>query len=472
MTSGKKPGDMLNALRMSAEGALARLTGARREPAADAATADYAAFRDPTVAFMPGDRAGFDGAGGESGFSLSYRLTEAAADIDRRIRLVYERAAALQTRSAARANGEKSLTIWGWRFMIGLFWLLVAYMLSLAGLNARANGVAITSFGVPLGDVAPLVQLFTFIGLVAAGVAAMMAASVMMAGNATNAKLREEARRFGDALADESRRLAAKLDDHRQVIKSGGRSALAEVSRAHLTALGAAHYFRSISFLTTANPQAADEGFSRFFNGFGGRAAGFAFTDLILVGLFGALCGLAAGKKIYGGEAVALEISPLAIAQYPQLAWSVLIGAGIYLVIGVAIDLAAGRIGRHVMAKARDEALDAVRSAYLGAGAPLADDMARQVEDFVQILQARLGAAGNSAVHGAGEPDPDPATSQFAGEPSWRRRDSSVRLVETGFSAAPDPFRTDAFSKKFEAPKAPEPAAKRRLDSLKKPSRD
>ncbi|MEZ5892476.1 MAG: hypothetical protein R3C58_04930 [Parvularculaceae bacterium] len=462
MKAGDGKTDMLKALRASAESALKRL--APGKPAAAPAPEGFS-FRDPTIGFSPG--ASFDDGAPSGGYSLTTRLDDSAQAIDERITLVFQKASDLAAMSAARAGGEKSLTVWGWRFMIGMAWLLIAFLLDQAGLNARANGLEITPMGVPVSDIAPLARIFFYIGSVAAGIAAIMTASVFLAGNGTNDKLRDEAKRFGDSLAYEARNLSDKVEAHRHRILGDGKAALGEVSQAHLTALEAAHYFRSISFLTTTNPEMAEERFAPFFSGLRQRAPGFTLTDMILVWTLGAFCGLLAGKVLFGVKtAPAVERSALAIMQYPDAARAILVGAGLYALIGIVIDLVADRIGKGVMAKARDEALDAVRSAYLGQGAPLADDMARQVADFVQILQARLGIGGAST--GASHAP----EAQLAPEPEWRRRDSSVKLVETSFAGAPQPWRTDAYAKKFASEKAPESPAKRGVESLKKPSRD
>jgi hypothetical protein len=56
--------------------------------------------------------------------------------------------------------------------------------------------------------------------------------------------------------------------------------------------------------------------------------------------------------------------------------------------------------------------------------------------------------------------------------PEWRRRDSSVKFVDAGFSPAPESWRTDAYAKKFEAPAKRETGSKRGGEALKNRPRD
>ena len=117
------------------------------------------------------------------------------------------------------------------------------------------------------------------------------------------------------------------------------------------------------------------------------------------------------------------------------------------------------------------EALTALRSGYAAQSALHPADVTRRIKDAVDIFRARVGggAAGRnqsaSANHGA-------AFSTQEDAPEWRRRDSSVKFVASGFSPAPESWRTDAFAKKFEAPAERETGSKRDGEGLKNRPRD
>ncbi|MEO1137787.1 MAG: hypothetical protein AAFW68_14485, partial [Pseudomonadota bacterium] len=142
-------------------------------------------------------------------------------------------------------------------------------------------------------------------------------------------------------------------------------------------------------------------------------------------------------------------------------------GAGVSC-LWVVIELFSGVVGRNEMTKAREDALDSMRSAYTAQEAPLESEVVRQVEDVVAILAARLGGAGN--LSGANHGD-----AQFSAEadiPEWRRRDSSVKFVDAGFTPAPESWRTDAFAKKFDAESRRGTGSKRGGEGLKNRRRD
>lgn len=469
--NGDKPG-RLEALRASAEAALRRLAPAGKQQPAPAKTDASFASLDPTQAFMPGAGADDEPLADDLSFSLDRRLGDSAQSITQRQAMLQRGACDLKAVMADRAGGEKSLTIWGVRFLIGAVWLGMALWLNQSALYARANDQATIFAGVPLQDVAPLMNAFVIAGAAGTAFAVLMIAFVFISGNASNERLRAQAEKFGDNLAQTARDLNAALKSHRnKVVESDRGGGVAAASQAHLVALEASYFFRSISFLTTVNPDNADDAYRRFLNRYCPPGSGFNIVDVLAMGLLGALIGLGAGWRLFREPTQAVDPTPLAIMQYPWAAQLLLFGGLAYLLFGIVIEAFSGAVGRREMTKARKDALDSMRSAYTAQEAPLESEVVRQVEDVVAILAARLGGgAGANPARSANQTGAD-----YAGQddiPEWRRRDSSVKFVEAGFSPAPGRWRTDAYAKKFEGESPRGPGSKRDGDALKKGPRD
>ena len=427
---------------------------------------------DPTVALFPGDETPRDETA-ELGQALGGRLADSADKVGRREAMLQSNAIALKKVSDHRAGGEKSLTIWGIRFLIALGWLGLGFWLNQSALYARANDLETAFAGTTPVDAVILAQAFLLAGGAAASAAIVMITLVFLRGDATNDRLRRQSEAFGDELAREARNLNAVLKTYRdKVVASSAGGGVAAASQAHLTALEAAYFFRNISFLTTVNPETADDAYQRFLKRYCPPAAGFTFIDIVLatlIGLIGgSLFGLGLGWKLFKPASAGGEPLVLAITQYPWALQALVYGGLAYLLTGIVIELFSGAVGRREMTKARKDALDSMRSAYTAQEAPLESEVVRQVEDVVAILAARLGGAG-----GAGKTNHAGADlAAEAPEPEWRRRDSSVKFVDAGFSPAPERWRTDAYAKKFEAQELRGSGAKRGGEAFKNRPRD
>lgn len=429
------------------------------------------ASMDPTVALFPGDETPRE-ENADLRQNLKDRLAGSADKVGRREAMLQSNAIALKTVSDDRAGGEKSLTIWGIRFLIALGWLGLGFWLNQSALYARANDLETAFAGTTPGDAVILAQAFLLAGGAAAAAATVMIAFVFLRGDASNDRLRRQGEAFGDELAREARNLNAVLKTYRdKVVASSAGGGVAAASQAHLTALEAAYFFRNISFLTIVNPETADDAYRGFLRRYCPPAAGYSFADMVVAIILGGLVGLGLGWKLFKPETTGGEPLVLAITQYPWALQALVYGGLAYLVTGVVIELFSGAVGRREMTKARKDALDSMRSAYTAQEAPLESEVVRQVEDVVAILAARLGGAGGAG--GAGKTNHAGADlAAEAPEPEWRRRDSSVKFVDAGFSPAPERWRTDAYAKKFEAQELRGSGAKRGGDAFKNRPRD
>ncbi|WP_428410492.1 hypothetical protein [Hyphococcus sp.] len=467
-----KPPAVFAALGKGAGSVFSRLPFAARFSAKNPAPAPVSRFAplDPTVALFPGEAA--DGqATDDLSFSLDYRLSGAAANVEGREAMLQSNAIALKNVSDDRAGGEKSLTIWGVRFLIALGWLGLGFWLSQSALYARANGLETAFGGTTPEDAVALSEPFLLAGGVGAAAAILMIAFVFLRGDATNDRLRRRSEAFGDELAREARKLNAALKSYRDkvVASASGAAGVAAASQAHLTALEAAYFFRNISFLTTVNADSADDAYQRFLHRYCPSASGYSFADIVVAIILGTIVGLGLGRKLFKPAAEGAEPLVLAIMDYPWAVQALVYGGLVYLLTGITMEFFSGVIGRREMSKARKDALDSMRSAYTAQEAPLESEVVRQVEDVVAILAARLGGAGT----GAGKTNHSGTDfSADAAEPEWRRRDSSVKFVDAGFSPAPESWRTDAFSKKFEAQNLRGSGAKRGGEAFKNKPRD
>jgi len=476
-------GEDKNPAKLSAvvKGWLARLTGGR-SPDSAPDSALVAPPPDPAKILFPAT-----GAAPERMISgdLGERLERAADDITKRQALLRDSAIDLQRVSAARDRGERQLTIWGFRFLIGAAWLGLAGWLNQSALQARANDLPLAN-AMPVDDAMVLAHTFFLAGASALGAALIMIALIFISGNGGNDRLRRRGEIFGDALAATAREFNNALKYFRDKISTGDKAAadiVPAVSQAHLTALEAKVFFRDISFLTMIDADGADVAFRGFLRRFCPSIGGFAFFDVLLGMMLGAIAGLGAGWTLFkpAVEAAAGPVG-LAITQYPLALQTLLLGGGLYIVTGVVVELMSGLFTNGEMTKARKAALDSVRSAYIAQEAPLSSEVIRQVEDVVEILRARLGAGsgGRNSLSPSEVAAQSPAyalksqaaVSQFDDPdldmPAWRRRDSSVQFVETGFQAAPKEWRIEPYTDFSNRGTAP----KRGFFGLKKPRGD
>ncbi len=479
-TSGGKASDMLGAMRASAEGALKRLAGGGPAPRKSPEAPEGFAPLDPTRAFMPDEESKEESA---RSAPLSTLLEESAHAMVRRTEDLHGLARRLALRIEERRNGEITMAAQGLRVVIGLVWLGASVWLYNAILTARADDLAVIPGGAPLSDAAVLMRTFFLVAAAGLGVAFGTAALARALGNADNGRVRREAERLGAAVAETAGEFDRTLSALRRAMDQRSRPADAvdDLSRAHLTALEAHAFFREIGFLTGED----DDQSLRLFNGFLGRAAGRESGGVLAASLLSFIAGGALGALgVYAAiapEPEIIETAPeaaLAIMQYPWAAYLLILGGAFYAAAGAFLSFFAGPLTSDIAAKAREDALTALRSGFAAHSAMGPADVTRRIKDAVDVFRARVGGGGGARAGLSGSRTED-ASANHAGAfsteddvPEWRRRDSSVKFVSTGFSAAPSGFRTDAFAKKFSGDKAGETGSKRGGEGLKNRARD
>lgn len=473
--SAKLP-DMLGAIRASADGALKRLSGGTDAPAPTSGRAFFPL--DPTRAFLPGETEEGEGPGAAP---LSTLLEEAAHAMVRRKDDLAGLAAGLAARIEERRNGEIAMAAQAVRVVIGLVWLGVAVWLYNAALVARADGFAALPGGMPLAHAGALMETFLLVAAAGLGVAFAVGALARAFGNADNGRVAREAERFGAAVAGAAGEFDAALAALRGAMdrRRHPADAVDDLSRAHLTALEAHAFFREIAFITGAD----DDNARRLFRGFLARAArggdGGAFAA-ILAFLSGGVLG---GLGVYVLTAPTPDVpdaapqAALAIMEYPWAAQLLILGGALYAGAGALLSFFSGPLTEGVAARARADALTALRSGFAAESSMGPTDVTRRIKDAVDVFRARVGGRPAASASHAGARTEFPRTGDaranqgaaFSADddvPEWRRRDSSVKFVATDFAAAPQPFRTDAFAKKFSSPDDRNTAAKRGGEDL------
>lgn len=467
MTRSPKKTGMLEALRKSAGGAFSRLPFTPRFSAKtpNAAPVHRFAPLDPTVALFPGDAAAGEEHSGS--LPLSTLLEDSAHAMARRKEELREPARRLAMRIAERREGEVTLAAQALRVFIGLIWAGVAVWLYLAVLNARADGIGFVGDGIPLEDAAVLMRVFMIVAAAGLGVAFGVAALTRGLGNGDNERIKRDASELGGAIADAADEFDTALSSLRSAMDRRGHPADAvdDLSRAHLTALEAHDFFREISFLTGAE----DEHSKLMFRGFLARATGGGGPSPVVTFLLGGLLG-AFFMFVFGGppapaEPEGVQKTTLAIMQYPWAVKLIVLGGLAYAAVGIGLSFIGGLLTEGVAEKARTDALNALRSGFTARTVLHPSDINHRIKDAVDVFRARVGGSvgGGASRSAAGAQTNHSGTDSAAEppEPEWRRRDSSVKFVDAGFSPAPESWRTDAFSKKFEAQQMRGSGAKR-----------
>jgi hypothetical protein len=447
VTAGKQFQGLTAHLRETANAALRRLAGAKPQQTPDANAPD-ASFSDPAVGLD-----GKDGGGAEipGNLSLSVRLDEAARDMTRRADRLREGADALATLIAQRGDGEIARLAQLLRAGIAAVWLGLAVWLAF-GAGAQALAVAAE-------DASALARMFFLVGAAGLAAAAAIAAVIKITGKADNRAIRTQAAMLGRSIAETGRGFDEALAQSRSAMdrRSHAAQAVVDLSRAHIVALEACAFFREVAFLTGADEEKAHRGFQEFL-----RPP--PASRLLPLFLAGSLMAAAAGVvllTIAPGPDLLAAAPPGGVAQYPWAFFVVLLGGIVYAGAGLLTRILAGAAAPGGAAdRARREGLAAMRAAYGEENAPPVDEIIERTQDALEILRGRLGAMGGGAVT-ARTNHRGPQSADFSPDeadiPPWRRRDSSVRFVESRFGAAPAPWRTDAYEKKLRR----EPDAKR-----------
>ena len=403
---------------------------------------------------------------------LNLMLEDSARAMIDRARGLREDGATLAARIGERVEGEITLRAQAARIVISIVWLGAAAWLYISALNAQAIDMAVLPSGMPVGDAFVLTRTFFVVALAGFGVAFGAGALANMFGRGDNRKVRAEAERLGRAIADDARAFDSALDEMRADMdrRSAPGDAVIDLSRAHMTALEACAYFREVAFLTSEDDRDARNRFRAFLqrphHGGGG-----GFLDRLTAFAGGAALGAFLVWRAYAPAPETIEPqATLPILQYPWALALLAFGGIAYAAVGVLFSMLGAAVAGAAGAKAREEALDALRGAFTAREAPRPADVIRRIEDAVDVFRARVGArparaSATSANHSAA----DQAATPDEGEvPPWRRRDSSVKFVETGFQAVPTRWRTDPHAD-FEDRK---PGSKRGLFGLKNRSRD
>ena len=302
----------------------------------------------------------------------------------------------LSKRITAHGEAETRLFGYGVRFIIAAFWLTIAGWYTLAAAN---------------GDATALAKLFFIIAGAGAAAAIFGALATLATGKASLRRTKEEGVVLGQRIALETRSLEHAI----------GR---------RVDAVSADAFLKSVSFADDGD--AAAERFSEYLRRNAATPSANNGARLFLIAL-------AATIAIAAAFGLGADASVLPLADYPLALTAIVFGAGLYAGAGLLVQLFSGRwrAGREQRAEAA--AFGAVRSAFAAThGFAPADLTARLRSSYGAGNMANRSLDVNREYESAPPPD----------SPN-RARDSAPTFVETGFQAAPAPFRTDAFEKKF-----------------------
>jgi len=441
--AGEKFSGLTASLRAAKDGAIKRLTGAQSKKAAQTRKPAPPEIFDPTVGRFGSSE---DGEEARENLPLGAQLEQSARAMSRRAQALKDGADALAARIRQSAEAEVSLAAQAIRVIIGVAWLGIAFWV----FSGRA--------GASPGDAQILTRAFFIVATLALGVAFGIGALISATGKPSAALVRREGDALGRAMAKTAREFDEALQGFREAMERRGAAseAVVDLSRAHMTALEASAYYRDIAFAADADEANANWLFGQFLEQPRQRAAALpVFVSGLLLGGFAAAAGV---YLEFGPQAGArLPASPLAVAAYPLALYALLLGGVLYAGAGFVAALFAGAIMPRAAAKARRQALSALRAAFAEQEAPRPEDIATRIEDALALYRSRLGGRGGGANQRAHRESEENAGDDENTAP-WRRRDSTVKFVETGFSAAPARWRTDAYEKNF----SPRPDAKRR----------
>lgn len=370
------------------------------------------------------------GGGERADTSLGFELTRSANDIVARQVSLSEKAAALSRAIDERLDGETTLITQGLRVLIALFWAFLAVSLIWVSRGGEALWASWLN-AVPAGDARLLARAFGVIAMAGLAAPFVIAGVVWLLGKGDNNRLRARSADLGREAGELARDFDAELDRLRQAMdgrKENPAAAVIDLSRAHLTALEAAVFFRRLHFLTDADRHEAATKFRGFLRSAGGVAPAGKWEAFML----GLLSGAFAFAVITRTRIeVPIDLPPDFLDRYPWVVSAILLGAFVYAIVGLFASLFRGAATYAAEKQARDEALDAVRSGFVSAAAPSVDSLIRRIEDALDVFQARLsGQRGKSA------------TAQDAADetPAWRRPTEGPRFVDTPFAAAPKTF--------------------------------
>lgn len=374
-------------------------------------------------------------AGSHPAGSLGDSLQASAKHIaDSQLKLA-ERAKMLSRALNERLDGEATLIAQGFRVLIATVWAFFAFILAWAALTKDQSWTAFVGPIAP-GDAALLSQAFAIIAAAGMGVAFLRAFMVFGLGKGNNNLLRGRSAELGDEAAEIALEFDRELDRWRRAMdgrQHNPADAVQDLSRAHLTALEAAVFFRGIQFLTDSDRNEAALKFRGYLKRHqGGGGNGGAVVPFFLFGFF---FGAVYISSLYPAPPAVLSNVPIpTIANYPWALLLILGGALVYALSGLMVDTFRDFFTAPAERQARDEALDAVRSGFVAKNAPRIESVIQRIVDALDVYKARVSGARKA---------PDSATHSAEEIPEWRRGPEAPRFVETPFAAAPKMWRTN-----------------------------
>ena len=267
-------------------------------------------------------------------------------------------------------------------------------------------------------------------------------------------------------LADLSHAIDGELRTYKDQVTHDAYNAdamIANVSRAHLTALEAKLLFQPIDFLTMRDERQAKAGFRDYITSAAPQPGPNGILTMLIFTILGFIFGIGIGYNLFDPNSGALlsqllETQAFPLSAYPQVGLAFFISLMIYAYAGLFSNSVIAALGPQAMAsKGAANALNAVRSAFFAADAPTPDDIITHVETIAEILTLRLSSAPkkgqtksahqmNEAAYAPQDHAPqDIGGASFAEEdvPSWRRTKQGPRFVDTGFQSAPQSWRAD-----------------------------
>ena len=321
------------------------------------------------------------------------------------------------------------------RIGISVFWIAIGALLLGAG-DAIGLSPAVIFPASPLSDMSQLGGLFAMLGILSAIV---IGAQLAIRGR-SQVRARENVEGFAASFADCMRHNVERAD---AVLSTAPpESSLSSEARSLFDIAGDRGAFSALLDETAPRRR---------------KVFGPFLTSLIVItiaGLLGALIyafGVEETITLIRERAAALGDNHI-VQTYPYAAAAMIAGAIVFATAGVlglpfSNDALAMRRSR-----LRARAID------LTAAQMKANGATAHIDRLLDTTRVH-GAATTQAPVETPKAETPQSDLSLIEDPAWRKRDSSIRFVDTGFQAAPKTWRTDAFSQKFHA----KPDSKRRL---------
>lgn len=342
----------------------------------------------------------------------------------------------LVRRIEARTKGAITMRAQILRLVIAAAWLGAgAWLYSHSGASADAKA-------------------FLIVGAAGAGAALLVAGLLAVNGKAGNNAVRREAETMGRLIAD----AAEDADFNLNRLNSGRARSAAALNYAQETSRGAKSYFGALSFL---NDQSDANAFGAFLS------PASKSSSALPSFLIGAVAGAALLLLLFAPKPGFTLATP-GFLQDPLAAGLLFGGALLYAAAGLLSALFRSKTEAAAAASAQAGALASLRSAYAASEAPAPGDIIRRAGEAAAFARSAVNGETETNHFSDDKQDDSRFSADEAGEPHWRRRNSSVKFVDTGFQAAPASWRTDAYQENFSR----KPVAKRDLKGLDKGSRD